>query len=44
MPRLSRNFTERPHFPGVEGFEEVADFALSWARNPEPGIEDGDGS
>jgi hypothetical protein len=24
-------FEGRPHFPGVPGWEEVADYALSWA-------------
>jgi pimeloyl-ACP methyl ester carboxylesterase len=27
-------FPGRPHFPGAPGWEEVADFALDWARNP----------
>jgi pimeloyl-ACP methyl ester carboxylesterase len=26
-----REFDGRPHFPGVPGWEEVADYALSWA-------------
>jgi pimeloyl-ACP methyl ester carboxylesterase len=26
-----REFPGRPHFPGVPGWEEVADYALSWA-------------
>jgi pimeloyl-ACP methyl ester carboxylesterase len=26
-----KSFPGRPHFPGVPGWEEVADFALSWA-------------
>jgi pimeloyl-ACP methyl ester carboxylesterase len=25
-------FPDRPHFPGVPGWEEVADYALSWAK------------
>jgi pimeloyl-ACP methyl ester carboxylesterase len=29
-----QEFKERPHFPGVPGWEEVADFALDWALNP----------
>jgi non-heme chloroperoxidase len=35
-----KEFPERPHFTlGVEGWEEVADYALSWARDPKPTIE-----
>jgi pimeloyl-ACP methyl ester carboxylesterase len=26
-----KEFEERPHFPGAPGWEEVADYALSWA-------------
>ena len=26
-----REFEGRPHFPGVPGWEEVSDYALSWA-------------
>lgn len=26
-----KEFPDRPHFPGAPGWEEVADFALSWA-------------
>ena len=29
-----QEFTGRPHFPGVPGWEEVAVFSLSWAMNP----------
>jgi pimeloyl-ACP methyl ester carboxylesterase len=29
-----QQFDDRPHFPGVPGWEEVADFALDWALNP----------
>jgi hypothetical protein len=30
-----KEFPGRPHFLlGVKGWEEVADFALDWARNP----------
>jgi pimeloyl-ACP methyl ester carboxylesterase len=31
-----REFPHRPHFPAAPGWEEVADFALDWALNPEP--------
>jgi len=35
-----REFPGRPHFPGAPGWEEVADYALSWAtehaRSPSP--------
>jgi hypothetical protein len=27
-------FAGRPHFPGAPGWEEVADYALDWAKNP----------
>jgi len=33
-------FAGRPHYPGAEGWEEVADFALNWALNPGQDIED----
>jgi hypothetical protein len=26
-----KQFDGRPHFPGAPGWEEVADYALSWA-------------
>jgi pimeloyl-ACP methyl ester carboxylesterase len=29
-------FPGRPHFPGVPGWEEVADLALAWALDPSP--------
>src|SRR5215217_4626007 len=29
-----RKYPGRPHFPGIAGWEEVADFALSWALDP----------
>jgi pimeloyl-ACP methyl ester carboxylesterase len=29
-----KEFPDRPHFPGVAGWEEVADYALAWALNP----------
>lgn len=29
-----KEFEGRPHFPGVPGYEEVADFALEWALHP----------
>jgi pimeloyl-ACP methyl ester carboxylesterase len=29
-----KEFPDRPHFPGVPGWEEVADYALAWALNP----------
>jgi pimeloyl-ACP methyl ester carboxylesterase len=29
-----KEFPGRPHFPGVPGWEEVADHALDWASNP----------
>ena len=29
-----KEYPGRPHFPGVAGWEEVADFALSWALDP----------
>jgi pimeloyl-ACP methyl ester carboxylesterase len=31
-----RAFPGRPHFPAVPGWEEVADFALEWALDPQP--------
>ncbi len=31
-----KDFPGRPHFPGVDGFEQVADFALDWALDPQP--------
>jgi hypothetical protein len=31
-----KEYPGRPHFPGVAGWEEVADFALSWALDPLP--------
>ena len=36
-----KEFPERPHFTlGVEGWEEVADYAIHWALNPTPSIEE----
>jgi pimeloyl-ACP methyl ester carboxylesterase len=33
-----KEFPDRPHFPGVSGWEEVADYALDWATtNATPG-------
>jgi hypothetical protein len=29
-----KEYPGRPHFPGVAGWEEVADFALAWALDP----------
>jgi pimeloyl-ACP methyl ester carboxylesterase len=29
-----KEFPGRPHFPGVPGWEEVADYAIEWAENP----------
>jgi pimeloyl-ACP methyl ester carboxylesterase len=29
-----KEYAGRPHFPGAPGWEEVADFALSWALDP----------
>jgi pimeloyl-ACP methyl ester carboxylesterase len=29
-----KEYPGRPHFPGVAGWEEVADFALDWALDP----------
>jgi len=29
-----REFPDRPHYPAVPGWEEVADFALKWAVDP----------
>ena len=26
-----KEFPDRPHFPGAPGWEEVADYALTWA-------------
>ncbi len=31
VPVEFKEFPGRPHFPGVSGWEEVADFALTWA-------------
>ncbi len=31
-----KEFPGRPHFPGVPGWEAVADFALEWAQSPRP--------
>jgi pimeloyl-ACP methyl ester carboxylesterase len=31
-----KEYPGRPHFPGVAGWEEVADFALAWALDPSP--------
>ena len=31
-----KEFQGRPHFPGAPGWEEVADYALSWALDPKP--------
>lgn len=31
-----KEFEGRPHFPGVPGWEEVADYALAWALDPQP--------
>ena len=33
-------FAGRPHYPGAEGWEEVADFALAWSLDPTHEIED----
>ena len=36
-----KEFPGRPHFPAVPGWEEVADYALSWAveqTSPSPAI------
>jgi pimeloyl-ACP methyl ester carboxylesterase len=35
-------FPDRPHYPGAAGWEDVADFALSWALDPTREIEDSD--
>ena len=35
--RAFKEFPGRPHFPGVEGWEEVADYALGWALRPVAG-------
>ena len=36
-----KEFPERPHFTlGVAGWEEVADYAIHWALNPTPSIEE----
>lgn len=36
-----KEFPERPHFTlGVEGWEDVADYALNWALDPKPTIEE----
>jgi alpha-beta hydrolase superfamily lysophospholipase len=36
-----KEFPERPHFTlGVAGWEEVADYALHWALNPTPSVEE----
>ena len=29
-----KEYPGKPHFPGAPGWEEVADFALSWAQDP----------
>jgi pimeloyl-ACP methyl ester carboxylesterase len=35
-----KEFPERSHFTlGQEGWEEVADFALQWALDPQPTVE-----
>ena len=31
-----KEYPGKPHFPGAPGWEEVADFALSWALEPKP--------
>jgi pimeloyl-ACP methyl ester carboxylesterase len=31
-----KEFPGRPHFPGVAGWEAVADYAIEWAQNPRP--------
>ena len=31
---IFKEFAGRPHFPGVPGWQEVADYALDWAMNP----------
>jgi pimeloyl-ACP methyl ester carboxylesterase len=31
VPVEYKEFSGRPHFPGVPGWEEVADYALDWA-------------
>jgi len=31
-----KEFPGRPHFPGVPGCEQVADFAIEWALDPRP--------
>jgi len=31
VPVEYKEFPDRPHFPGVPGWEEVADYALDWA-------------
>jgi pimeloyl-ACP methyl ester carboxylesterase len=31
VPVEYKEFPDRPHFPGVPGWEEVADYALTWA-------------
>jgi pimeloyl-ACP methyl ester carboxylesterase len=36
-----KEFPERPHFTlGVAGWEAVADYALQWALNPTPSVEE----
>jgi pimeloyl-ACP methyl ester carboxylesterase len=32
VPVEVKEFPDRPHFPGVPGWEEVADYALEWAE------------
>jgi pimeloyl-ACP methyl ester carboxylesterase len=32
-PTAYKEFPGRPHFPGAPGWEEVADYALEWARD-----------
>jgi hypothetical protein len=31
VPVEYKEFPDRPHLPGVSGWEEVADYALDWA-------------
>jgi pimeloyl-ACP methyl ester carboxylesterase len=33
-----KEFPGRPHFPGVRGWEEVADYAIEWAEKPQATI------
>jgi alpha-beta hydrolase superfamily lysophospholipase len=40
-----REFAGRPHFPGVPGWEEVADYALAWVKaNVGAGVPAGQGA